>query len=289
MDGGKQLARRIRSARNISQITGAMEAVAASKMKKAQAIAAGGQPYQEMLGMVAGQLRRQAGGDFGHPLLIQTESQAAKPKLHILISSDKGLCGGLNSNLFRLAERAIPASGPVIAVGRKAVDYCHKTNWEMVGANPEIGDKPDYSQTKPSSAIAMEEFLARRVSSVVLIYQKFHNTLTQRPTADTLLPVQLKTVEEEMKMFNLNYIFKPGRQELLADLLPYYVHMSLYQAVVSAKAAEQSARMIAMKTASDNAEDVRGNLQLLYNQKRQEMITAEISDVVTAGMALYEK
>ncbi len=286
MDGGKQLKRRIQSAKNISQITGAMEAVAASKMKKAQAIAGGGRPYQEMLGMIAGQLRRQAGDDFGHPLLVRTEAQMARPKLFILISSDRGLCGGLNSNLFRLAEKAIPAGGPVIAIGKKAVDYCHKTDWEMIGAIDEVGDKPDYTQTKPSSTIAVQEFLERRVSSVVLIYQKFHNTLTQRPTADTLLPVELKTLELEATMFNLSYTFKPGRQELLADLLPYYVHMSLYQAVLSAKAAEQSARMIAMKSASDNAEDVRVNLQLMYNQKRQQMITAEISDVVTAGMAM---
>jgi F-type H+-transporting ATPase subunit gamma len=121
---------------------------------------------------------------------------------------------------------------------------------------------------------------------VVVLYQKFHSTLVQRPTADTLLPVELRTLEEEMKIFNLSYTFRPGRQELLGDLLPYYVHMSLYQAVVSAKAAEQSARMIAMKTASDNARDVKSNLRLLYNQKRQEMITAEIADVVTAAMAL---
>lgn len=286
MDGGKQLKRRIQSARNISQITGAMGAVAASKMKKAQSVASGGQPYQEMLRMIAGQLRRQAGEDFGHPLLIQTEKQKFQPKLYVLISSDRGLCGGLNSNLFRLAEKLIPASAPVIAIGKKAVDYCDKTNWQMVGAISAAGDRPTYMEIKPSSTIAMEEFLGRRVSDVVLVYQKFHNTLTQRPTADTLLPVQLKTLEEEMKIFNLTYTFKPRRQVILDDLLPYYVHMSLYQAVLSAKAAEQSARMIAMKNASDNADDVRINLQLLYNQKRQQTITSEISDVVTAGMVL---
>ena len=286
MDGGKQLKRRIQSARNISQITGAMGAVAASKMKKAQSVASGGQPYQEMLAMIAGQLRRQAGEDFGHPLLIQTDKQKLQPKLYVLISADRGLCGGLNSNLFRLAEKVIPPAAPVIAIGKKAVDYCDKTNWEMVGAIGEVGDKPAYMEVKPSSTIAMEEFLGRRVSDVVLLYQKFHNTLIQRPTADTLLPVQLKTLEEEMKIFNLSYTFRPQRQELLDDLLPYYVHMSLYQAVLSAKAAEQSARMIAMKNASDNADDVRINLQLLYNQKRQQTITSEISDVVTAGMAV---
>lgn len=286
MDSGKQLKRRIQSAASISQITRAMEAVAASKMKKAQIIASGGQPYQEMLGMIASQLRRQPGDDFGHPLLIQTQTQKFQPKLYVLISSDRGLCGGLNSNLFRLAEKLIPASSPVIAIGKKAVDYCDKTNWEMVGATPAVTDKPSYLGIKPSSTIAMEEFLARRVAEVVVLYQKFHNTLVQRPTAETLLPVQLKQLEEEMRIFNLSYSFKPGRQELLADLLPYYVHLSLYQAVLSAKAAEQSARMIAMKNASDNAEDVRVNLKLLDNQKRQEMITSEIADGVTAGMAL---
>lgn len=286
MDSGKQLKRRIQSAKNISQITRAMEAVAASKMKKAQAIAGGGAPYQEMLRIIVGQLGRQAGDDFGHPLLLSTPRQKTAPRLYVLIAGDKGLCGGLNSNLFRLAERAIPPGGPVIAIGKKAVEYCQKTDWEMVGAISPVGDKPTYLQTKPASMVAMEEFLGRRVSRVVLLYQKFHSTLTQRPTEDAFLPVQLKTLEEEMRMFNLNYTFRPRREELLDDLLPYYVHMSMYQAVLSAKAAEQSARMVAMKTASDNAEDVRVNLRLLYNQKRQQMITAEISDVVTASMAL---
>lgn len=286
MDSGKQLKRRIQSAKNISQITRAMEAVAASKMKKAQAIASGGQPYQEMLRIIAGQLGRQAGDDFGHPLLMQTKEQKLAPRLFVLIAGDKGLCGGLNSNLFRLAEKVIPPGGAVIAIGKKAVRYCEKTDWEMVGAIEPAGDKPAYAQTKPASMIAMEEFLGRRVSEVALLYQKFHSTLVQRPTEDTFLPVQLKTLEEEMRMFNLNYTFRPRREEILSDLLPYYVHMALYQAVLSAKAAEQSARMIAMKAASDNAEDVRVNLQLLYNQKRQQMITSEIADVVTAGMAL---
>lgn len=286
MDSGKQLKRRIQSAKNISQITRAMEAVAASKMKKAQALASGGQPYQEMLRIIVGQLGRQAGDDFGHPLLAQTKDQKPAPQLFVLIAGDKGLCGGLNSNLFRLAEKVIPPGGKVIAIGKKAIRYCEKTDWEMVAAIEAVGDKPNYTQTKLASMIAIQEFLDRRVSEVVLLYQKFHSTLVQRPTEDRFLPVQLKTLEEEMKIFNLNYTFRPGREEILSDLLPYYVHMSLYQAVLSAKAAEQSARMIAMKAASDNAEDVRVNLQLLYNQKRQQMITAEISDVVTASMAL---
>lgn len=286
MAGGRQLKRRIQSAANISQITGAMEAVAASKMKKAQLAAAGGQPYQEVLRMIVTQLRRQTGETRPHPLLVQTEEQKTKPNLFVLISSDKGLCGALNSNLFRAAERIVPSGASVIAVGKKAIHYAGRTDWKILGAISTVGDRPNYLETKSASMIALEEFLARRVSTVTLIYQKFHNTLIQRPAADMLLPIQLKTLEQEMSLFNLAYTFEPGRESLLQDLLPYYVHMSLFQSVLSAKAAEQSARMVAMKNASENAEDVRKNLLLMYNQERQKVITSEISDVVTASLAL---
>lgn len=286
MAEGRQLKRRIQSAKNISQITGAMEAVAASKMKKAQLSAGGGKPYQEVLQMIVAQLRRQAGEQAPHPLLVQTEEQQQKPSLYILVSSDKGLCGGLNSNLFRVAEKTIPSRALVVAIGKKAVHYAERTDWEMLGVIPTLGDSPSYIDIKPASMIALEEFMAQRISSVTLVYQKFYNTLIQRPTVDILLPVQIKTLEQEMRLFNLAYTFEPGREELLEDLLPYYVHMSLYQSVLSAKAAEQSARMIAMKNASENAEDVRKNLLLLYNQERQKVITSEISDVVTASMTL---
>lgn len=284
---GKQLKRRIQSAKNISQITGAMESVAASKMKKAQLLASGGQPYQEVLRSIATQLRRSVGGsDHVHPLLTSTQEQAVMPSLYILVSSDKGLCGALNSNLFREAERTIPSGAPVIAIGKKAVHYCQQTDWEMLGVIGTLGDRPAYTDTKPASVIALQEFLSRRVSSVTLIYQKFHNTLIQRPSVDVLLPIRVENLEEQMRVFNLSYTFEPGRDELLEDLLPYYVHMSLYQSVLSAKAAEQSARMIAMKNASENADEVGESLQLLYNQERQKLITSEISDVVTAGLAL---
>lgn len=286
MAGGRQLKRRIQSAANISQITGAMEAVAASKMKKAQLAAAGGQPYQEVLRMIVSQLRRQAGETIPHPLLVSTDEQKTKPGLYLLISSDKGLCGPLNSNLFRLAERTIPHGASVVAVGKKAVHYAERTDWNILGIIPTLGDRPSYIDTKSASIIALDEFLSRRVCTVTVIYQRFYNTLIQRPATDTLLPIQLKTLEQEMKLFNLAYTFEPERESLLEDLLPYYVHMSLYQSVLSAKAAEQSARMIAMKNASENAGEVRKNLLLMYNQERQKVITSEISDVVTASLAL---
>lgn len=286
MAGGRQLKRRIQSAQNISQITGAMESVAAGKMKKAQGEALGGQPYQQVLAMIATQLRRQAAAATGHPLLSIADDQKFMPGLYMLVSSDKGLCGSLNSNLFRVAERTIPSGAPVIAVGKKAVHYADRTDWQIAGVIPLLGDHPSYMDTKPASMIALEEFLARRVSSVTIIYQKFHNTLIQRPSVDVLLPIQLKSSQEDLDVFNLSYTFEPGRVELLEELLPYYIHMSVYQSVLSAKAAEQSARMISMKNASENADDVRKNLQLMYNQERQKMITSEISDVVTAGMAV---
>lgn len=287
MAGNRQLKRRIKSASNISQITKAMQAVAASKMQKAQSMAVAGKPYQKSLSEIINNLSRQLDPKM-HPLLTATEEQTARPELFILVSSDRGLCGGFNSNLFRTAEQAIQNSDVVILLGKKANMYANKTDWNLAGSFTMLGDTPSYDDTKAAGLIAVQEFLSRKVSGVSVIYQKFVNTLIQKPTVDQLLPIKPVDAFAPGAQISQDYIFEPNRTKLLNDVLPYYVYLSIYQAVLSSKAAEQSARMIAMKSASDNAKQVKYDLQLVYNRERQRAITSEISDVVTAGLAIQK-
>lgn len=287
MAGNKQLKRRINSANNISQITRAMEAVAASKMRKAQTVANSGEPYQKTLSQLTNNLAKQLNPK-SHPLLKVDDEQAMSPKLYIIISSDRGLCGGFNSNLFRLAEQTVAENDPVILLGKKINIYTHKTGWKTVGSISPLGDAPTYNAVKPVGMIATEEFLGKRISGVTIIYQKFINTLIQTPTVDQILPVKSVDAFKSEKEITQNYIFEPNRSQLLNDVLPYYIYLSIYQAVLSSKAAEQSARMVAMKSASDNAHQVKYDLQLVYNRERQRVITSEISDVVIASMALQK-
>lgn len=287
MAGNKQLKRRINSANNISQITKAMEAVAASKMQKAQAAAVSGEPYQKTLAEITANLAKQLHPK-AHPLLQISAEQTLLPKLYLIISSDKGLCGGFNSNLFRLAEQIVKENDPVVLLGKKADIYTHKTGWRAIGSISPLGDTPTYNAIKPAGIIAIEEFLKKQTSGVIIIYQKFINTLIQTSTADQILPVKPADAFQSKKEINQDYIFETSRSQLLNDVLPYYIYLSIYQAVLSSKAAEQSARMVAMKSASDNADQVKSDLQLVYNRERQEAITSEISDVVTASMALKQ-
>lgn len=287
MAGNRQLKRRINSANNISQITKAMEAVAASKMQKAQATATSGEPYQKTLSEMANNLAKQLNPK-AHPMLQVNEEQVMLPKLYIIISSDKGLCGGFNSNLFRLVEQTVKENDPVVLLGKKADIYAHKTGWKVMGSISPLGDTPAYNVIKPAGVIAIEEFLKKQISGVVIIYQKFVNTLIQVPTGDQILPIKPVDVFKSETEINQDYIFEPNRNDLLNDILPYYIYLSIYQAVLSSKAAEQSARMVAMKSASDNANEVKYDLQLVYNRERQRAITSEISDVVVASMAMKQ-
>lgn len=285
MPSNQQLKRRINSAQNIAQITKAMEAVAASKMKKSQLLAQSGAAYQQLLTRMTANIKKFVGEEY-HPLLYGGNREKADRVLTLIIAPDRGLCGPLNSNLFRLLERETPNEARVVVLGQKAEKYVQKTPWQLMGSVPSLGDYPDYSAAQPASSIALEEFLEGRTDKVLLAYPKFINTLVQRPVIEQLLPIipEDQVIPEEVEP--PKYIFEPTREELLEKILPYSIHLRVYQAVLSAKAAEQSARMVAMKNASENAEEVRANLRLIYNKKRQQAITGEIADVVTASLAL---
>lgn len=287
MARNRQLKRRINSTNNISQITRAMEAVAAGKMQKAQAAATSGEPYQKTLEEITNNLAKQLNLK-AYPMFQVSEEQAMLPKLYVIISSDRGLCGGFNSNLFRLVEQMVKENDPVVLLGKKVDIYAHKTGWRAMGSISPLGDTPTYNVIKPAGIIVIEEFLKKQISGVAIIYQKFINTLIQTLTMDQILPIKPTEAFRTETEINQDYIFEPSRSKLLNDVLPYYIYLSIYQAVLSSKAAEQSARMVAMKSASDNANEIKYDLQLAYNRERQRAITSEISDVVTASMALQK-
>jgi len=288
MATNRELRRRIKSAGNISKITKAMEAVAASKMKKAQDVAIAGISYEALMKkMVSNILKFSSIVD--HPLISMTADRDLLPSLIILISPDRGLCGSLPAGIFRKAETEIrEESNPdkVIAVGKKAVIYARRTGWNVLASFDSLGDKPTLSDTAGIGAIAIEEYEQNRVGRIRLLYPKFISTLNQETVVEDILPVKLTSEIPEIPILQPKYIFEPTPEDLLSELLPAYVRLSIYQAVLSAKAAEQSARMIAMKNASDNAREIRGLLQLSYNQSRQKAITAEIADIVTASMGV---
>lgn len=286
MAGNIQLKARIKSATSISKITRAMEAVSASKMMKSQKSATQGVAYTQSLGQIVRKIKSQ-GGDFSHPFLA--EADTAKPVLTIIISSDRGLCGSFNTSLFRTLERQFEPRAKVITMGRKSYSYAKKTDWQVLASIEKLGDFPATNEVFAVGLVAIEAFKAGSVGKVQIAYQQFVNTLTQRVVIEQLLPIPSDPEDDLNGGGSAKYIFEPGPTELLPQLLDYSIRAKLYQAVLSSKAAEQSARMVAMKNASKSAKEVREGLQAVYNKDYQKAITAEILDVVTASMALNKR
>lgn len=261
-----------------------MESVAAGKMRRAQAAAKSGQGYQLMLKKITENIRKFIDKE-AHALLVSPVNPEFE-SLTIIISSDRGLCGPLNSNLFRLLSAELSEDAAVVTIGKKITEYARKTNWRIIAAVPAVTDFPDYDQVAAAGTVAIAEFLSGRAGAVFVAYQQFVNTLVQRPVIEQILPFSADELGIPEAVAPPKYIFEPSEGKILRELLPYSINLAVYQSVLSAKAAEQSARMLAMKNASDNALDVRKNLNLVYNKERQKKITSEIADVVTAGMAL---
>lgn len=285
MANKQALKRRIKSAKSINKITSALEAVSGSKMIKAQDRAGRGKNYKEKLELMIKMLNKSV-RDIPHPL-IKSPNPSAQP-LTIIVSSNKGLAGAFNTNLFRKLESDLDAASSVIPMGKKISLYAPKTNWKIVASFDSLPDFPDYTDIKTASDIALEEYLDGRVSSVNIAYQKFINTLKSEPTIERILPLSLEDVSEELNTDHGTQVtvFEPSADALLEELLTYSISVLLYQATLSSKAAEQSARMVAMKNASQNASDLGEGLRRRYNKEYQKQVTSEISDVVTARMAL---
>lgn len=283
----RDIRRRIKSVKNTAQITKAMQMVAASKMRKAQEAALNGRPYAELLNRVLVSLRDRVDPSV-HPLL---EKRTVKNELVILLSTDKGLCGALNTNLFREVTNYDANTTQFVSIGRKGTQFLSRTKRKMI-ADFELKDQPNFLETKAISKFAIEKFLTGEVDRVTVLFPAFVNTLTQTPMAVTLLPITsvdeagIKGNEEPMEVGGATVVFEPDAEGVLDDILPYYIHFELYQFLLGSRASEHSARMVAMKSATDNAKQLVKDLTLEYNKARQAAITKEILEIATAQLAL---
>jgi F-type H+-transporting ATPase subunit gamma len=290
MANTRDIRRRIKSVKNTAQITKAMQMVAASKMRRAQQAALAGHPYSQILNRVLVSLRDMVSTD-SHPLL---EVRPVKKTLVLLVTSDKGLCGALNTNVLREAALLNKDATEFVASGKKGASFLARTGRKMI-ADFALSDSPAFLQTKAISKFCLEKFLSGEVDRVDVLYPKFVNTLVQKPTQVTLLPITDekvtgvspsggdKVVTETM---GAQFLFEPQADEVLDSVLPYYFHFEVFQMILDARASEQSARMVAMKSATDNAKALVKDLTLEYNKARQASITTELLEITTAQMAL---
>ncbi len=286
MPSTREIRRRIRSVENTAKITNAVQLVAASKMRRAQMRAEAARPYAEsMRGLLANLASAGGDGQDSGPLHPLLERREVRETAIILITPDRGLAGGLISNLQRHAGSLVlspeQAGGvSMIPVGRKGLDYFARFDVPFRGEFQRLGDYPSLDETRPISQIAMDDYMSGAVDQVSLVFASFVSTVQQRPTTVPLLPVEAPAAEAGDAAAEVEYIFEPSPQAVLDDLLPRYVEMQVYQAVLESAASEQSARMVAMRNATDAANDMVGDLTLQYNKARQEQITSELLDIV---------
>ena len=279
MPSTQVLRRRIRSVSNTAKITRAMQMIAASKMRRAQEMVVAGRPYSEHMNSVLSHLAALERGseDTSVPLL---DAREVKTTGIVLITPDRGLAGGLVTNLTRAVERTIMESEtPVtlVAIGKKGRNFSVRTGNELKAVFDGIGDNPTVEDTRPISNLVIAEFESAGVDRVLLAYSRFVNTAVQAPTIDTLIPVEPAELTGNAA---IGYIYEPGPVEVLEKLLPRYIEMEVYHAVLEAMASEHSARMVAMKNATDAANDLIDDLTLQLNKARQEAITSEMLDIV---------
>jgi F-type H+-transporting ATPase subunit gamma len=282
MHSPRELRRRIHSITSTAQLTKAMEMVAASKMRKAQERARAGRPFVYLLYRIQREATSRM-GDFTHPLLQKRE---IRKRAVILIGADKGLCGALNSNLFRLAAEFDPSSTVFITAGRKASQFVARTGRQLI-AEFKYGDNPQYPEARAIAACARDLFLKREVDQVQIIATRFVNTLTQQPLRLEYLPVgEVKGLkipgvgpEEDLIRDKTQAVFEPNPETVMSYLLSHYLEIYIYQILLNAKASEQSARMVSMKSATDNADRLIKSMTLEYNKLRQGNITRELLEI----------
>ena len=282
----REIRRRIRSVQSTAKITKAMELVAASKMRRAQERALAGRPYAERLNWVLADLAEtlpQMDPDTLHPLLRRREVRSAGM---VLITPNRGLCGGLPGNMNRRAsaltlELGVPTK--LVAAGRKGRDFFRRTDVSIRADFDELGDYPEYEDILPVARVVIDDYLSGEVDQVFLVYPFFVNTVTQEPRVSQLLPVE---PPQEEATGAVDYIYEPGRESLLAELLPRYIEVQIYEAILEGIASEQSARMVAMRNATDAANEMVDDLTLSYNKARQEQITRELLDIVGGAEGL---
>lgn len=288
----KEIRGRIGSVRNIAQITRAMEMVAASRMKRAQEAILAGRPYSDELRDV---LARAAAAvtEEVHPLLAR---RPARRIGLIVVTTDRGLAGSINSNAIRatlryLTERARPDDAAsveieAITVGRKGRDALRRAGVPIAAHFSQLGDRPAFGDVTPLARLVVDDFVEGKYDEIAIEYSSFVSTLTQRPIIRTLLPVEQPEMDEDRAAHTDEYLFEPSPEAVIRRLLPHYVAIDIYRAVLENNASEQSARMIAMRNSTDNANELIDDLTLVYNKTRQANITREMSEIASGAEAL---
>jgi F-type H+-transporting ATPase subunit gamma len=289
MAAGKEIRTKIKSVENTRKITKAMEMVAASKMRKAQERMRAARPYAEKIANVAAHLAY-AHTEYKHPFVIARDVKRVGV---IVITSDKGLCGGLNTNALRVVVsqmRQWEAAGvgiDVTAFGNKGLGFMQRLGANVVSQLTGLGDAPHMEKLIGPVKVMLDAYLAGRIDALYIVYNRFVNTMKQEPTLIQLLPLaQLEDAEDASLKKHWDYIYEPDAKPVIDEMLMRYIESLVYQGVAENIACEQSARMVAMKSASDNAKDVIGELKLVYNKTRQAAITKELSEIVAGAAAV---
>jgi len=279
----RKVHRRIRGVQNIAKITRAMEMIAASKMKKAQERGLAGRPYSQKIEQVIADLAALPDVGLQHSLL---QRRPVNKIAIVHITPDRGLCGGLNANLNRRLGSYIleqKATVEVVAVGRKGRDFAARYGCDMCAEFIQLGDQPRFLDTLPISRIVIDEYTNKSIDMVYISYAQFVSTMVQKPVMKQLLPVEPAVIP---RAENVDYIYEPDATAVLGGLLPRFVEMEIYHAILESIASEQSARMVAMRNATDSASELISELTLLYNKARQEAITRELLDITGGVVAL---
>jgi F-type H+-transporting ATPase subunit gamma len=291
MPSTRDIRRRIKSVKNTAQITKAMQMVAAAKMRKAQQAALVGRPYAQLLNEIMAEAATRTVG-FDHPLM---QSRPVAKRAVILVSTDRGLCGGLNSNIFREAMKLDKNTTVFITAGKKAAQFVSRTKRNLA-AEFSYKDTPDFAEARAISKFVQQLFLKGEVDAVDILFPRFINTLTQTPTTVPFLPIGkisaatagVNSPSQELPASSTTDVFdfEPDEETVLGELLPHSLNFQMHQVLLETKASEQSARMVAMKNATDNAKEIIKSLTLEYNKLRQANITKELLEITTAQMAV---
>jgi len=288
MAAGKEIRGKIKSVENTKKITKAMEMVAASKMRKAQERMRAARPFTEKVRGIAANLGR-ANPEYVHPFMAVND---AKGTGYIVVTTDKGLCGGLNTNVLRVLthmlrdDQAKGFTPQAVAIGNKGLGFFGRNGVKVVAQATQLGDTPHLEKMIGPVMVLLDAYVNGEISSVQLCYTRFINTMKQEPVVEQLLPLSSEKIQKDSKQHSWDYVYEPDANVVIDDLLLRYVEALVYQAVAESMASEQSARMVAMKSATDNAGSVIGELKLIYNKTRQAAITKELSEIVAGAAAV---
>ena len=288
MATGKEIGGQIKSFENTKKITKAMEMVSVSKMRKAQERMRAARPYSEKIRNIAANLGK-ANPEYVHAFMKTNDAKVAGV---IVVTTDKGLCGGLNTNVLRAVTtklRELQSEGvstEAVAIGNKGLGFLNRVGAKVVSHVTQLGDKPHLDKLIGPAKVLLDAYAEGRINAVYLSYTKFINTVKQEPVVEQLLPLKADALKADGDAHSWDYIYEPDAQSVIDELLVRYVESLIYQAVAENMASEHSARMVAMKAATDNAGNVIGELKLVYNKTRQAAITKELSEIVSGAAAI---